>query len=219
MAVSGAWPGMVAFLQFRLVVLCWGSQRRYPVWTIHYNVTILITFETPNVGAISCYMSLFLVLETVILIIWHHVDHRWWSNHGSQLFQLQILCHWVFCGPFTYMSVARLWAFFKPLMNILMVAASFVKLPLSFCPELVDVHCEELLFLLLDLPWSTRFECGYCHYNTSVITDPLISFQDLFKVMASVTNVCINPLDFALASLALFLLVRSQCQWNNLLAW
>ena len=34
------------------------------------------------------------------------------------------------CGPFLYMWVARLWAFFKPSMNILMVAASFVKLHL-----------------------------------------------------------------------------------------
>ena len=36
---------------FGLMVLCWSSQRRYPVWTIHYNVSILITFKTPNVGA------------------------------------------------------------------------------------------------------------------------------------------------------------------------
>ena len=34
------------------------------------------------------------------------------------------------CGPFSYMWVARLMAFFKPLMNIWTVAASFVKLHL-----------------------------------------------------------------------------------------
>ena len=34
----------------------------------------------------------------------------------------------IVCGPFSYIWVARLWAFFKLLMNILMVAASFVKL-------------------------------------------------------------------------------------------
>ena len=34
------------------------------------------------------------------------------------------------CGPFSYMWVARLWAFFKPLMNNLIVATSFVKLHL-----------------------------------------------------------------------------------------
>ena len=34
------------------------------------------------------------------------------------------------CGPFSYMQVAKLWTFFKPLMNICMVVASFVKLHL-----------------------------------------------------------------------------------------
>ena len=84
-AVSGAWPGMVTFVQFGLVMLCRGSQRRNPMWTIHYNVTILITFETSNVGALSSYMSFFLTLKTLVLIIWHHVDHRWWSDGGGQL--------------------------------------------------------------------------------------------------------------------------------------
>ena len=126
---------MVAFVQFGLVVLCWGSQRRYPVWTIHYNVTILITFETPNVGEISCYMFLFLALETVILIVWYHVDHRWWSNCGSQLlYSIKLSTSDIallnICASFSYIWVARLWVFFKPLMYILMVAVSFVKLHL-----------------------------------------------------------------------------------------
>ena len=52
---------------------------------IHYNVTILITFKTPNVGAIPCYVAMFLALETSIFVVCHHVDHRWWSDGGSQL--------------------------------------------------------------------------------------------------------------------------------------
>ena len=36
-----------------------------------------------------------------------------------------------------------------------------------------------------------------------------ISSQDLFEVMASVTSVHVNPLDFTLASLALLSMVRS----------
>ena len=36
----------------------------------------------------------------------------------------------------------------------------------------------------------------------------IILSQDLFEVMASVTSVCVKPLDFALASLALLSLVR-----------
>ena len=41
--------------------------------------------QKPNVGAISCYVSMFLVLKKVILIIGHHVDCRRWSYGGSQL--------------------------------------------------------------------------------------------------------------------------------------
>ena len=55
------------------------------MWTIHDNVAIPITFQTPNVRAISCYVSLFLALETMILIIGHHVDCRWWNNCAGQL--------------------------------------------------------------------------------------------------------------------------------------
>ena len=36
---------------------------------IHYNVTILITFKTPNVGTISCYVTMFLALETSFVIM------------------------------------------------------------------------------------------------------------------------------------------------------
>ena len=43
---------------------------------IHYNVTIVITFKTPNVGAMPGYVAMFLALETSIFIIHHHVDHR-----------------------------------------------------------------------------------------------------------------------------------------------
>ena len=34
------------------------------MWAIHYDVTILITFKTPNVRAIPCYVAMFLALET-----------------------------------------------------------------------------------------------------------------------------------------------------------
>ena len=45
------------------------------MWATHYNVTILITFKPPNVGTISCYVSLFLAQKTVILI--EEVDFLW----------------------------------------------------------------------------------------------------------------------------------------------
>ena len=55
------------------------------MWTIHDNVTILITLKASNVRAISYYMSLFLALETVIFFIGHHVDCERVNNHGCEL--------------------------------------------------------------------------------------------------------------------------------------
>ena len=45
-AVSGTRSGMVTFVWFGLVMLCWGSQRGNLMWAIHYNVTVFITFKT-----------------------------------------------------------------------------------------------------------------------------------------------------------------------------
>ena len=114
-AVSRTWSGMVTSVWSGLVMLCWGSQRRNLMWTIHYDVAVLITFKTPNVRAIPCYVAMFLALEKSIFIVWHDVDCRWWSDGGSQLlysiklFNLQILhhswsvapshiCRWLSCG-------------------------------------------------------------------------------------------------------------------------
>ena len=66
------------------------------------------------------------------------------------------------CGPFSYMRVARLWAFFKPLMNILILAASFVKLHLLasvltlwtytardfFSHGCISMNCEVYVWIL-----------------------------------------------------------------------
>ena len=112
-------------------------------------------------------------------------------------------------GPFSYMQVAILWAFFKPLMNILMVAASFVKLHLL----------ASLLNWWMYAVWDS-FSCCWIFMKHEVYVwipalqsfscnRSFISSQDLFEVMASVTNVHINLLDFTLASLGLLSLVRS----------
>ena len=45
MVVPQTWSGMMASVRSGLVVFCWGSWRRYPVWAIHHNVTILITLK------------------------------------------------------------------------------------------------------------------------------------------------------------------------------
>ena len=113
------------------------------------------------------------------------------------------------CGPFSYMQVARLLASFKPLMNILIIATSFVKVHLlvsvlnqctytardSFPHCWISMNCEVYVWILALQSFS---------HNRS-----FISSQDLFEVMASVTSVCIKPHDFILASLALLSLVKS----------
>ena len=80
-------------------------------------------------------MSLFLTLETVIFFIGEHVD-----MDGEIIVAVSCCTALSFstlemesvsvCSPFSWMWVARLWALFNPLMKILMVAASFVKLHL-----------------------------------------------------------------------------------------
>ena len=108
---------------------CWGSQRRYPVWTIHDNVTILVTLKASNVRAISLYMSLFLALEAVIIFIGHHVDCGRWNNCGCELLYSIKLVNFGHCIN------ECLWSFLidvgsqtMGILPILMVAASFIKL-------------------------------------------------------------------------------------------
>ena len=113
------------------------------------------------------------------------------------------------CDPFLYMWMARLWAFFRPLRNILNVVASFVKL-------------HHLTSVLNQSTYAARNSFSHCwismNHEVYMWISALQSFslnrsfsssQDLFEVMASVTSVHSKPLDFTLASLALCSLVRS----------
>ena len=90
------------------------------MWTIHDNVTTLITFKASDVKAFSCYMSLFLALKTVILIIGHHADCTQWNNHGSQLlYGIKLLifgyciseCLWSFLIDMSYQTMGILQTF------------------------------------------------------------------------------------------------------------
>ena len=112
-------------------------------------------------------------------------------------------------GPCSYMCVAKLWAFFKPLMNILIVAASLMKLHL-------------LAAVLNQCTYAARdsFSCCWISINHEVYVwiSPLQSFDlnrsfilshDIFEEITSVNSVYIKPHHFALVSLALLLLVRS----------
>ena len=113
------------------------------------------------------------------------------------------------CGPFSYMQVARLWAFLKPLMNIQIVAASFVKLHLlasvlNQCTYAVrDSFSHFCIYMNHEVyVWISALQNFNCNRS-------LISSKDLFEVMASMTSVHIKPHDLSLASLALLPLVRS----------
>ena len=79
---------------------------------------------------------------------------------------------------------------------------------LSFHLELVDICCKGFLFSLPDFHEaqcvSMNISIAQLYTNRS-----FVSSQDLSKLMASVTNVHVNPLQFTLASLALLSLERS----------
>ena len=110
------------------------------------------------------------------------------------------------CSPSSYMWVVKLWAFFKPLMNILIAAVLLVKLHLlasvlnqctyaardSFSHCWISMNCKVYMWILA-LQSIRSF----------------ISSDDLFEEIASVTGVHIKPCDFALATLALLSLVWS----------
>ena len=99
------------------------------------------------------------------------------------------------CGPFSYMWMARLWAFFKPLMYIPIVTASFVKLHLSasvlkqwmytardsFSHCWISRNCKVYMWI----SGLQSFSCNRC----------FVISHNLFEMMASVTSVCVsNPL-------------------------
>ena len=80
---------------------------------------------------------------------------------------------------------------------------------LSFHLEMVDVMLQEIPFLTAGFPWSMRckYECQHC--KALILTNPLFHPQDLSKLIASMPNVHVNPLNFTLASLVLLSFVRS----------
>ena len=127
------------------------------MWTVHDNVTILITLKASNIRAISCYMSLFLALETAILFIGHHVDCGRWNNHGCELlYSIKLLyfgdciseCLWSFLIDAGSQAMGILQSFDEDSdgSGIICKVAS-----LSLCFKLMDVCCKGFLFSLLDL--------------------------------------------------------------------
>ena len=107
------------------------------------------------------------------------------------------------------MHIAKLWAFFNLLTKILIVAAAFVKLHLfasvfylwmyaardAFSFSCISMKCEVYVWIIAlhHLSHSRSF----------------ISSQDLSELIASVTNVWVNALNLAFASLVQLSLFRS----------
>ena len=127
------------------------------MWTIHYNVTILITHESSNIRAISYYMSLFLALETVIFFMGHHVDCGRWNNCGCELlYSIKLLN---FGDGISECLQSLLIDVGSQAMRILQsfdedsVGGSIIPevASLIFCFELVNICCKGFLFSLLDL--------------------------------------------------------------------
>ena len=108
------------------------------------------------------------------------------------------ICGWLSCGQF-----------FKPFMNILIVATSLAKLHLLAA---MLTHC---IYAARDY-----FSCCWISMNHEVyvwisvlqsfsLSRSFISSHDLLEEITSVTSVHIKPHDFASVSLALHLLVKS----------
>ena len=185
----------------------------------------------PNVGAMPGYVAMFLALETSIIIICHHVDCRWCSDGSSQLFtplsfSTYDMASLGVCGPFSYMQVAKLCVFFKPLINILIVATSLVKLHLLAAVLNWCIYTARDSFYHCWISKKCEVYVGMSTLQSLSLSRSFISSHDLFEKIACMTSVCVKPCDFALASLALLLLVilmLFQCQgakpptwWNHI---
>ena len=107
------------------------------------------------------------------------------------------------------MQVAKLWAFFKPLMNILMVAASLVKLNLLASVLNQCTYAARDSFYCYWISMNCKIYMWISALQSFSLNRTFISSHDLFKEIASLTSVHVRPCDFTLGSLALLSLVRS----------
>ena len=130
-------------------------------------------------GQICAIYPCFRALVTMILFIGHHVDCRRWNNHGSELLcciklltlEIASVSVVVLSHRYEYSDYGHS---FNPLMNILMVAASFIKLHLlASIMNWWTICCKGFLFSLLDFHevWGVSIE--YQHCKALVITNPL----------------------------------------------
>ena len=113
------------------------------------------------------------------------------------------------CGPLSYMQVAKLWTFLKSLMNILIVAASFVKLHLLASVLNWCTYTARDFFSHCWISMNHEVYMWISALQSFSLNRSLISSHNILEEIASVTSVHVKPYDFTLASLALLSLVRS----------
>ena len=100
------------------------------------------------------------------------------------------------------MHVAKLWAFFNPLTKILIVAESFVKLHLFALVLNLWMYAARDSFSHCWISMKYEVYVWILVLHSLSNSKSFISSQDVSVLFASMTNVQVNPLDLAFASLA-----------------
>ena len=93
LVVSRAWPGVA--ISVHLVMLCWCTWRCHFMRAVHNYISVFFKFLASDVRAVLCDVSWFLALKTLIIFVWHHVDHWGWKDGWSKM-----LC----CIEFLYLG-------------------------------------------------------------------------------------------------------------------
>ena len=89
--VAWGWPMGISMLRMWSVVMCRCTWWWYPVWAIHYYVSVFIAFKTSYIRVMTCYVTWFLTLDTMLLFMRHSI-HCWgWYRCGCKLCGLELL--------------------------------------------------------------------------------------------------------------------------------
>ena len=95
-------------------------------------------------------------------------------------------------------QVTKLWAFFNPLTKILIVAAAFVKVHLFALVLNLWIHAARDSFSFCWISMKHKVYVWILALHSLSHSKSFISSQNLTELIASVTNVWVNPLDFGL---------------------
>ena len=71
--VSRSWSGVMPGVGSLSMMMCKCAWWGYPMWTVHYYMTIFIAFKTLYIWTVSFYMTLLLTLETSVIFMRHYI--------------------------------------------------------------------------------------------------------------------------------------------------